>query len=219
MAAAPRARIVVHLVDLDLRCDGVEGWSGLAPGDLHRGVAIASPTERARFLAGRQVLRTVLGQRLGCAPEDVPIRVTSQGKPFLATGRPAFSLARRDRWCAIALSEDCAVGVDVEPIRTIVGLDAMVAQFFPPDAQSEWEGTAPDERIIAFFRWWTRLEAAVKACGENLDAGSACLSVAPQRLCYAIPSLALAVAAVTDAPLTVEWHLAAGPLAFQGEKR
>ena len=216
MAAAPPARIVVHLVDLDLKCEGVEAWSGLAPGDLHRSVAIASPTERAGFLAGRRLLRAVLGQRLGCAPEDVPIRATPRGKPFLNTGRPAFSLARRDRWCAIAFSEDCAVGVDVEPIRAIAGLDAMIAQFFPPEAQSDLEGTDPDERIIAFFRWWTRLEAAVKACGESLDAGSACLRVAPQRHCYAVPGLALAVAAVTDAPLTVEWHLSGGPLAFQG---
>jgi 4'-phosphopantetheinyl transferase len=162
------------------------------------------------------VLRALLGRRLGCAPENVPIRVTPRGKPFLSTGRPAFSLARRDRWCAIALSEDCAVGVDVEPIRAIAGLDAMVAQFFPPDAQSELEGTAPDERIIAFFRWWTRLEAAAKACGEGLDAGSTCLSVAPQRHCDTVPGLALAVAAVTAAPLTVEWKLSGRSRALQG---
>lgn len=207
MAVATPARIVVHLVVLDLHADVAAGWPGVAPRDQHRAATMSLPSQRAGFLAGRQTLRALLATRLGCAPEDVPISVTPQGKPFLTTGGPAFSMARRDRWCAIALSEDCPVGVDVEPIRDVDGLDTMIAQFFPPEAQAALERTDSDERLIAVFRWWTRLEAAVKACGEGLDAGSACLRVAPQRNCDAVPGLALAVAAVTSAPLMVEWHL------------
>lgn len=200
-------KIAVHLIALDLTSEVVGDGTGLASGDLYRAITINCPRERAGFLAGRRVLRRLLADQLGCAAEEVPITVTPCGKPQLSERGPQFSVGRWDRWCAIALSEDCPVGVDVEPIRPLEGLDAVIAQFFPEDARSSLARVESTERLPAFFRWWTRLEAAAKACGAGLDAGAACMKLAPQRSNDAVPGIALAVAAVTNIPFAVEWYL------------
>ncbi len=209
MSAATAARITVHLLALDLTAAALDDGSGLAPGDLHRAATIGCRSQRAGFLAGRRAIRRLLAERLRCAPADVAITATPRGKLEVGERGPAFSVARRDRWCAIALSEDCPVGVDVESIRPLDGLDALIAQFLPEEARSSLAGLGATERLPDFFRWWTRLEAATKACGRGLDEGAACLALAPQRGCDAVPGLALAVAARTTLPFEIEWHLPA----------
>jgi len=66
---------------------------------------------------------------------------------------------------------------------------------------------APEEQPTVFFRWWTRIEAAVKASGRGLDAAASCLDGVVLDSCEAVPGLALAVAARNTSPLVVEWHI------------
>jgi phosphopantetheinyl transferase len=207
-SSARGPRILVKVVRLDLDAGDLGGREGLTTGDLLRAAAIRDPRGRAAFLAARHALRVHLAARLDCPPEAVPLRADSRGKPHLAGNTVCFSVARSHGWAAIATSDGCSVGVDVEAVRPLPRVDAVVEDLFPPRGRAEVLAATPADRPAVFLRWWTRIEAAVKACGDGLDAAAACLVAAPQESCDAVPGLALAVAGVVDgASPAVEWCL------------
>jgi 4'-phosphopantetheinyl transferase len=207
VTAAVAARVEVHLVRLDTVPDD-HSHRGLDAGELRRAARISLAAERRGFLAAHRVLRALLAERLGCAPEAVAIVAGAGGKPVLVGGGPAFSLSRRDRWCAVALSDDCAVGVDVEPIRPLSEAGLGVADLLPAAARAEVAAAPAEQRAAVLLRWWTRVEAAVKACGQGLDDAVSCVDRAPQLLCETVAGVALSVAGLTRAPLLVDWRLA-----------
>jgi 4'-phosphopantetheinyl transferase len=122
---------------------------------------IGSLPQRAAFLAARKAFRELLGARRRCPPAEAPIISGPDGKPRLASGNIKFSLSRRDRRRLVALSADAPVGIDVETVRPLAGMDKIVAEFFTPVASAAFASAAPDQRQIVFFRWWTGIEAAV----------------------------------------------------------
>lgn len=178
----------------------------LPDADLRRAATIRCPRERSQFLAARSLLRHLLASRLACPPRALDIVQDDHGKPRLAGGGIEFSLSRRGRWCAVALSADCPVGVDLEPIRPFPGMDDVAAQFFPRQAREALAAAGPQERSAVFFRWWTRIEAAVKAAGCGLDEAASCLRRTSQLSCGKAHALALAVAAQSRGPLIVDWR-------------
>jgi 4'-phosphopantetheinyl transferase len=200
------AVVDVHVARLEFDSDG-GGWEWLSRWERTRARAIQIPERRAEFLASRRMLRELLADRLHRALEGVVIQEGATEKPRLAGGEIEFSCAHRDRWCAVAIAEGCPVGVDLEPIRPLHGLEAVVAHFFPPDAQADFMSAAPNERPAVFFRWWTRLEATAKASGCGLAGAAASMPETPLRSCDAVDGVALAVAAGTNRPLVVDWHL------------
>ncbi|HEX6493556.1 MAG TPA: 4'-phosphopantetheinyl transferase superfamily protein [Candidatus Dormibacteraeota bacterium] len=195
--APARPRIVVQLARLDLD-SGERGTP-----------EILSPADRGReeFLAGRRALRAHLAALLGCAPADVPLRVDGSGRLVVAGGDLHVSVSRSEGWLAVATSRDCPIGVDVEAVRPLPHLGTVVDELLPRRGRAAVLAAAPADRVAVFLRWWTRIEAAVKACGGSLDAAPACLAAAPQVTCDIAPGLALAAAAaVPDARPSVEWR-------------
>src|SRR6266704_1549019 len=105
------------------------------------------------------------------------------------------------------LSADAPVGIDVEPIRTLPGMTEVVAEFFPLAARAAFASAPPEEQEIVFFRWWTRIEAAVKVSGRGLDAALSCFNDVTCQSFEAVPGLAVAVAAEGEGPLIVDWQV------------
>jgi 4'-phosphopantetheinyl transferase len=175
--------------------------------DRQRAAEIRSLPQRAEFLAARKALRELLAARLGCPPAAVPIFSGPNGKPRLASGDIEFSLSRRDRWCAVALSADAPVGIDIETVRPLAGMDEIVAAFFPPVARAALASATPDQRQIVFFRWWTRIEAAVKATGRGLDSSISCFDGVFCQTCEVVSGLAGAVAVAGEGPAIIDWHV------------
>ena len=129
------------------------------------------------FTAAHVLLRAVLSHYLGCAPADIAYAQQSHGKPILAaphSDQLHFSLARRNDRCAIALHRTQPVGVDIEQLRDVPGLDDVAALYFSArDCRSlkPLQGAARQRR---FFELWTALEARVKCAGVGLtEAGRA----------------------------------------------
>ena len=208
----PPVRVEAHLVGLtSLR-------RGAAPSEEDRRLAagIASRPRRTSFLAARSLLRELLARRLGCLPAAVPIVRQADGRPRLGCGGIELSLSHSDGWIAVALSADCAVGVDVEPVRPLAGMAEVVSQFFPPVARAEFVAASPAGQATVFFRWWTRIEAAVKTTGRGLDDAPTCLEGVSCESCDAVPGLASAVAARAARPLMVDWHVGPVP-SFDGK--
>ncbi len=145
--------------------------------ERQRATAYGNPVAAQHFTASRVLLRAVLSHYLGCAPAAIAYGVQDHGKPVLAaphTGQLHFSLARRDGWCAIALCRNHPVGVDIEQVRELPGMEDAAALYFSAQdckALNQLSGSAKQRR---FFELWTALEAMGKRLGLGLvEAGEA----------------------------------------------
>lgn len=185
--------------------------SGVSGEERQRAAGIPDLVERGRFLAARRALRNILGRELGCRPEQVPIRTTANGKPELAASTVSntlhFSVTRRDRFHAVATSYATPVGVDVEVVRPLTGRALVVQDHFPLDVRAALDRAAEPARSHEFVLWWTRIEAAVKACDATLDAAARCLQLAPQDSTFVAEDAAVSVAAMTPESFSVEWRI------------
>lgn len=145
-------------------------WS-LSPDEQQRAARFLRHADRERFVRGHQALRYVLGAYLGRAPEALRFRAGPQGKPELEgsdRGRLTFNLSHSGRHVLIGIG-DTAIGVDVEAYRPIGDPLAIARAHFHPGEVADLTHLSGSERIGAFFRYWTRKEAVVKALGHGLS--------------------------------------------------
>ena len=181
------AHFGLTLETLPKLADGAEHVVVCLPQDLQVGCLDASERQRAtaygnpvaaqHFTASHVLLRAVLSHYLGCAPADIAYALQDHGKPVLAAPHAHqlhFSLARRDGWCAIALCRNHPVGVDIEQVRELPGMENVAALYFSAQdykALNQLSGSAKQKR---FFELWTALEAMGKRLGVGLvEAGEA----------------------------------------------
>jgi 4'-phosphopantetheinyl transferase len=138
--------------------------------DLARCQRCRQPEARARALASRAALRGVLGACLGMDPREVPL-VEGHGKPRLGGslgGELDFSLSHSGGLALLAVGRGVLVGADVERLRPVPFLDSVVERFFGEAEREELRGLRGGRRRRAYFRLWTRREAAAKALGLGI---------------------------------------------------
>lgn len=68
----------------------------------------------------------------------------------------------------IGIALDHEIGVDVECVRPVSGLDCLTDGFFAPGEAAAIRALPGEQRLSAFFACWTRKEAFVKAIGAGL---------------------------------------------------
>jgi 4'-phosphopantetheinyl transferase len=127
--------------------------------------------DRRRFLTGRVLAKTVVGEFLGLAPRAVRFDATCDdcgkphGRPTIAGAR--FSISHSGERIGLALTTDTPVGLDVET-ATRPTEHSLISYALNETEQAALTGLADEERIPAFFRYWTRKEALMKATGRGL---------------------------------------------------
>jgi hypothetical protein len=113
--------------------------------------------DRAGLQAGLVGLSLALqaAERLSGAPmEEGQLRFPAGRKPFFAAG-PDFSISHSAQRIAVAVSEGCAVGLDIEDAPDAgTGAGASAARARP--------SRGPD------LRQWTAVEAVLKAAGRDI---------------------------------------------------
>lgn len=145
----------------------------LCPAEQAHCASLRQPADRRRFAGARVALRTVLAQRLGCAPSALRFRTGSHGKPYVeGPAAPAFNVAHAGDHAWIALAEAGGeVGVDIERIDPALGLAAMreMAAHCLTQRERAWLAPLPaDAWPRAFFLLWTAKEALLKALGLGI---------------------------------------------------
>jgi len=152
----------------------------LSGDELRRlGVIVSEDVRRERRLT-YVALRILLERRIGPAARQADFARSPSGKPALADGAVAFSLAHTQGLALIALGAD-PIGVDVERVRDVR---------IPEDRRGPIENEAvalavgaplpgrdADQRFLAA---WVRIEAAAKAWGTGV--GPALERLRPERL-------------------------------------
>lgn len=185
-------------------------WARL--GDAHEGLprlldpvergrydATVRPDDRARFLVGCALSRLLLGELLGLAPADVPLRRVCprcggpHGKVRLdIPDSPApydFSVTHSGSVVGVALCRGGRMGLDVEETGGPVDVDSAARAALSArelTALTALTALPPAGRQPAFLRVWTRKEAVLKALGLGL-------TVSPRELEVTAPGLPPAV--------------------------
>ena len=128
--------------------------------------------DRRRFIVARARLRQILAARLGTQPRAVEFAYTAHGKPMLAADSAGIDLRFNVSHCKdVAVFAFCRgreVGIDVEMIERIEGIDEVAAHFFSRNELHAYRALDEADKDAGFFNCWTRKEAFVKALGEGL---------------------------------------------------
>ena len=147
--------------------------ASLAPEERERAARFFFPRHRRRYIAARGLLRRLLGERLGMAPQDIRLAYGANGKPRLADEAMRFSVSHSGELALFAFSKAREVGVDIEAVRPIDSADAIAAHILSQRERRAY--AAARDKVAAFLRFWTRKEALAKAIGAGF-------SIAPEKL-------------------------------------
>ena len=141
----------------------------LAPGEEVRAGRFRFWRDQRRYVAGRGILRKLLGQYLEEAPEAIEFAYSEYKKPFLKKQQLQFNLAHSAELALFAFCQTADIGVDVERIRQVSDAEGIAARFFAPGENEFFQATDSGQRDEAFFACWTLKEAFIKAVGEGLS--------------------------------------------------
>jgi 4'-phosphopantetheinyl transferase len=172
-AAAPgEGEVQLWLADLDRPPVPLEVLGeSLDAEERKRAARFRFEAHRRRFIAGRGLLRRLLGRLSGTAPEALVFRYGAKGKPHLVVPRVdlRFNLSHSANGALFAVARGRELGVDVEALRPMGDAEALVERFFHPAERRTFAALAPESRVTAFFSGWTRKEAYLKARGDGLS--------------------------------------------------
>ena len=169
----PENQVQLWRLDLRALAASEERWLALLSADEQARAARFIPKRaRQQFVATRGILRTVLAAYLATDPRKLTFQNSTRNKPSLGPPHQesgiCFNVAHSGEVALVAFARRREVGVDVEQIRRDVEVNAIARRFFSPHEQKDLAAVAPDDKVEAFFRCWTRKEAYVKAEGEGL---------------------------------------------------
>jgi 4'-phosphopantetheinyl transferase len=127
--------------------------------------------DRDHFIAGRGILRRILGIYLSSDPARLEFRYGSNGKPALADISCAlsFNLSHSGGLALYAVGCGKELGIDLEQIRFVAEADQIARRFFSAMECQVFLSLPMDKRDEAFFYCWTRKEAYIKAIGDGLS--------------------------------------------------
>ncbi len=136
----------------------------LSPAEKTKSQELIAPKIKFQYIFSRATLRKILKFYLGV---DAKIEHERYGKPYLLNGSLHFNLAHSNRWLAVALSCNHAVGVDIEEILEVPEIDQMEGLYsFEEDCKSSFK----ENKLINFYFSWTKRESIAKALGVGIGA-------------------------------------------------
>lgn len=144
----------------------------LSADEVDRANRFHREADRHRWVAARVSLRRTLSECVGVHPGELRFRYGSNGKPALAnplSGRLEFNISHTDDLVVMAVSEQCPVGVDVEPVREIEDLAAISQLSLSSGERKELFADHKTEWSRRFLKYWTSKEAVLKAQGRGLS--------------------------------------------------
>ena len=167
--------IRLHLFDLDRPPTPLAALSAhLGDDERERAGRFRRSRDRDRFVAGRGLLRELLGRTLGTTPRTVPLATGPNGKPRLGgavDGSPTFGVSHSEHLLAISIRIDGRdpVGVDTELVDPVEAVSEVAERVFLPDEAARVVAAAAEGDWRAFHRYWTAKEAVLKALGTGFS--------------------------------------------------
>ncbi|HRI60694.1 MAG TPA: 4'-phosphopantetheinyl transferase superfamily protein, partial [Saprospiraceae bacterium] len=145
----------------------------LSPDEQQRAKKFTFDQHRARFIAGRGFLRSILGKYLQMEPAQIRFQYNTWGKPALDPSLGIntfhFNLSHSNGLALFAFTQAGPIGVDIENIRPQTDIEQTGALVFSSSELAALQSLSPEIRRITFFQFWTRKEAFMKAKGDGFS--------------------------------------------------
>lgn len=135
------------------------------PDEHARAARFLQAEDRLRNLLGRMMLRHAAIQYGGMDANRV-IRSNTWGKPQPENCTVGCNVSHSGTQVWVAVSRHSQVGIDIEAIERMNGIDDLSAAFHPDEIAAL--RTTPGGKLAA-LRCWTRKEAVCKATGMGLS--------------------------------------------------
>ena len=168
------SRGTVHCwsVGLDVPLEATaEHYAILTSDERSRSARFRFARDQQRFVVARGVLRDLLARYLGVQPGALQFAYNAFGKPELTPefgGRLRFNLSHSAGLALIAVAHDSDIGIDLEQLRAQPDYADITRQFFSAAEVEHLSALPSHAQPDAFFTYWTRKEAYVKARGAGL---------------------------------------------------
>lgn len=208
------------VVNLVLVPADAHAWiSRLSSAELSRAAAIRSQQQRAEFITGRAVVKTLAGTAARADPRQVQVEPqcpicgsVTHGKPVIRNaGAPHVSVAHRDGNVLVALTIDGPIGVDLEVDRPVPELDEMARVALTAGERSRLRSLDGAEASRWFLARWCLKEALTKRSGAGLTRDFTSLEVDGEddRVVELVGALAppglLGAVAITGRTREIRW--------------
>lgn len=155
--------------------------SSLSAQESRRAVAFANPVDQRRYIAAHGFMRAVLAHYTAIEASALCFIEGAAGKPALAPAQAAsaiqFNLSHSGDLVLCGAAREQPVGVDVEVVRQLDDLPALLRSSFSADERRQFDALDASLRHEAFFAAWTRKEAVIKALGTGLSTEPARIEV------------------------------------------
>jgi 4'-phosphopantetheinyl transferase len=147
-------------------------WLILDPTEQQHASSINNAAIRRRYVEIHARLRSLLGDVVNVKPELLRIAKGEFGKPYLIDyPNLAFNLSHTRNKMVVAIGHDCDLGVDIEHCKPRANMAALVDKCFADVEKNHWQQLPETQQTLAFYQFWTRKEAFVKAVGRGIALG------------------------------------------------
>ncbi|MDB5368441.1 MAG: phosphopantetheinyl transferase [Rhodospirillales bacterium] len=143
--------------------------------------------DRRRYIVRHGQLRVLLARYLDGAPGDIRFTRNRFGKPMPSQGDVRFSLSNSYGVALYAIARGFEVGCDIERRDPDFAYAPVADRLFSPSERSILGALAPEQRMITFFRCWTRKEAYAKGRGCGLSLALDQFDALPEGLDESLP--------------------------------
>lgn len=168
---------------------GVEYWRDfdvLDEGERIRHARFRQPADRDRYQAAHVGVRLLLGHYLGVSPAELRFSRhcrhcgAGHGKPVVAypATKLEFSVTHSGGWVAVAVAS-VPVGLDVQETTDGTDVAALSTAVLSPAELRWWRDLPTSDARRAFFGYWARKEALLKATGHGLAVPMNTVTVSP----------------------------------------
>jgi len=130
------------------------------------------PQVRDNYIVAHGLLRETLASYINESAAQLRFTKTEFGKPFLADyPKISFNMSHSGDSLAIAVAKQCQLGIDIEYYKPRDTWAGMVKKCFALEEADYWHSLDKPEQGRAFYQFWVRKEAFVKADGKGITLG------------------------------------------------
>jgi 4'-phosphopantetheinyl transferase len=144
----------------------------LSKDEVERAGRFVFEKDRNHYIAGRGLLRVILGSYLDLEPSQPEFVYGPYGKPALKLGlinkALEFNLSHSKDRALYAFNWNRRIGVDIEYLIPMADMDDFAERFFAPRESAWINSLSGTQKEDAFFKTWTCKEAFLKANGSGL---------------------------------------------------